>query len=662
MQGEGSSGLSYADDDAAERRSARAPSLSASHGVSGLLGGDEDDTMSIAAPSQRAPSRSQSTTSHRSAAKHSPAPDRDTSFASSAHPDRRSPSTTSRPAKPPSRQASDADLGGGYDDGNASIAFSEAESQRPSKPRSSAPSQRGASRSPSVADGGGGGRKQPAPSESGLGMTADDEDGNMSIAYSEAASERPSRPRSMAPSQRAPSQRAPSASGLSLDVSHDAGSAANTPRQQKSSSSRAPSRAGAVASQGGGGPVDNDNDYGDASLSYSAVGNEDDDAVSTRSSASRRKPQQQQQQQQPLAASPSVSGLSMRSSRSEVPKTSKPAPSGSTKSDGHSLERPKSKAQSSRGGYSQSGFEDEEDDGIAVDHGSDEDNERRTPRGEASVSMSASISGAISMAASAKAPAARGGKGGTGGSGKPSSRPQTASGGRSNGGDRGGGGGSSSGVGYSADGFEDGAGTPTSAPAGRSSSRASGVRSSRGGVSGSVVQQQGDETPTSRKSGAPVFQRVPADAPDDPTPPTVQRPSSSRNAPVDEGGDADGGWNEGAVRVSPPGASRPWSARRDRPRSSGSNPADGGGYGGGGGGRQRPMSAAPRDRQSAQLQAMARKHPATWDPLDVANWVEFLGLGQYRRCVAVTAFRHGTRWQTRESHGCLLRLGPKSQG
>lgn len=624
MQGEGASGLSYADDDGAERRSARASSRSASHGISGLLGGDEDDTMSIAAPSQRAPSRSQSTTSHRSAAKHSPAPDRDPSFASSAHVDRRSPSTTSRPAKQPSRQASDADLGGGYDDGNASIAFSEVESQRPSKPRSPAPSQRGASRSPSVADARGGGRKQPAPSESGLAMTADDDDGNMSIAYSEAASERPSR------SPAAPSsQRAPSASGLSLDMSHDAGSAANTPRQHKSVSSRSHSRAGAVASQGGGGPVDNDNDYGDASLSYSAVGNDEDDAVSTRSGAPRSKPQQRP------AASPSVSGLSMRSSHSEMPRTSKPAPS--TKSDGHSLERPKSKAQSSRGGYSQSGFEDEDDDGIAVDHGSDEENDRRTPRGEASVSMSASISGAISMAASAKAPAARSGKGGGGGgSGKPSSRPQTASGGRSSGGDRGGG--SSSGVGYSADGFEDGAGTPTSAPAGRSSSRASGVR-------------RGDETPTSRKSGTPVFQRLPADAPDDPAPPTVQRPSSSRNAPArsshaSEGGDADGGWNEGAVRVSPPGASRPWSARRDRPRSSGSNPGDGGGYAGagGGGGRQRPMSAAPRDRQSAQLQAMARKHPATWDPLDVANWVEFLGLGQYRRCVAVFQYQ----WQPRE--------------
>jgi hypothetical protein len=43
------------------------------------------------------------------------------------------------------------------------------------------------------------------------------------------------------------------------------------------------------------------------------------------------------------------------------------------------------------------------------------------------------------------------------------------------------------------------------------------------------------------------------------------------------------------------------------------------------------MSAGPRDRQAALLSDLTRRHPATWDVRDVAMWVEYIGLGQYRK-------------------------------
>eukprot|EP00798_Chlamydomonas_sp_ICE-L_P025339 gene25339-10998_t len=56
---------------------------------------------------------------------------------------------------------------------------------------------------------------------------------------------------------------------------------------------------------------------------------------------------------------------------------------------------------------------------------------------------------------------------------------------------------------------------------------------------------------------------------------------------------------------------------------------------------RRPMSAmrqsspspaaAPRDRQGAIMQDLTRKHPSTWDARDVATWVEYIGMGQYRK-------------------------------
>ncbi|GFR41127.1 hypothetical protein Agub_g1775 [Astrephomene gubernaculifera] len=49
------------------------------------------------------------------------------------------------------------------------------------------------------------------------------------------------------------------------------------------------------------------------------------------------------------------------------------------------------------------------------------------------------------------------------------------------------------------------------------------------------------------------------------------------------------------------------------------------------GGRRRALSALPpRDRQAAILEDMMSRHPSTWDIREVATWVEFIGMGQYR--------------------------------
>ncbi|KAG1671902.1 hypothetical protein FOA52_003469 [Chlamydomonas sp. UWO 241] len=47
--------------------------------------------------------------------------------------------------------------------------------------------------------------------------------------------------------------------------------------------------------------------------------------------------------------------------------------------------------------------------------------------------------------------------------------------------------------------------------------------------------------------------------------------------------------------------------------------------------RERPASAAPRDRNGAAASDLSRRHPMTWDVRDVCNWIESIGLGQYRK-------------------------------
>ncbi|EFJ39973.1 hypothetical protein VOLCADRAFT_108397 [Volvox carteri f. nagariensis] len=68
-------------------------------------------------------------------------------------------------------------------------------------------------------------------------------------------------------------------------------------------------------------------------------------------------------------------------------------------------------------------------------------------------------------------------------------------------------------------------------------------------------------------------------------------------------------------------AARPSSARQ--PRSRGPHAT--------GGTRLRSTSALPpRERQAAMIEDMMGRHPSTWDIREVATWVEFIGLGQYR--------------------------------
>ncbi|KXZ56548.1 hypothetical protein GPECTOR_1g492 [Gonium pectorale] len=47
--------------------------------------------------------------------------------------------------------------------------------------------------------------------------------------------------------------------------------------------------------------------------------------------------------------------------------------------------------------------------------------------------------------------------------------------------------------------------------------------------------------------------------------------------------------------------------------------------------RRRPLSAmAPRERQAAMIEEMMGRHPSSWDIREVATWLEFIGMGQYR--------------------------------
>ncbi|EFJ45183.1 hypothetical protein VOLCADRAFT_118480 [Volvox carteri f. nagariensis] len=184
---------------------------------------------------------------------------------------------------------------------------------------------------------------------------------------------------------------------------------------------------------------------------------------------------------------------------------------------------------------------------------------------------------------------------------------------------------------------DDGAGSSISA-AGRNVHSLHHVNMS---ASGSIFQPppSGGTTPSSRggRSGVSIFRRLPADAPDEvdtgsgvasaATGLPPRSPSVRSSMAGGAGGAAtdNGDWNEGAIRVAPPGASRLGNVRLGTEHSAGATAAAAAGT------RVRPMSAAPRDRQSALLDGLIRKHPATWDTVDVATWVDFLGLGQYRR-------------------------------
>eukprot|EP00198_Chlamydomonas_reinhardtii_P012797 XP_001702134.1 flagellar associated protein [Chlamydomonas reinhardtii] len=99
-------------------------------------------------------------------------------------------------------------------------------------------------------------------------------------------------------------------------------------------------------------------------------------------------------------------------------------------------------------------------------------------------------------------------------------------------------------------------------------------------------------------SGGPVFKRVPANAPDSPSASVTSSPAAA-----------------------PAAKPRPSSSRASSRAES--QPAA-------------PASASGADSfegaiRGSQVEALIRKHPATWDALDVANWVDFIGLGQYRR-------------------------------
>ncbi|GFR44833.1 hypothetical protein Agub_g6174 [Astrephomene gubernaculifera] len=159
----------------------------------------------------------------------------------------------------------------------------------------------------------------------------------------------------------------------------------------------------------------------------------------------------------------------------------------------------------------------------------------------------------------------------------------------------------------------------------------SGAAGASASMSGSIFQPE----PTSasaaarnRRPGSAVFRRLPADAGADSNTAHPHhhhhhgnndphhhhhRASSARSSAADDsasglfGLEEEDDWNEGAIRVAAPGVQQ----RQQR--------------------LDRPASASPRDLRASAVEGLPRKHPASWDCVEVANWVEFLGLGQYRR-------------------------------
>ncbi|GLC44316.1 hypothetical protein PLESTB_000482800 [Pleodorina starrii] len=143
---------------------------------------------------------------------------------------------------------------------------------------------------------------------------------------------------------------------------------------------------------------------------------------------------------------------------------------------------------------------------------------------------------------------------------------------------------------------------------------------------------RGDGSGGNRHGGGDVaFRRVPA--PEQRGSPPPRRPA----APSPPGDDDDyedtfaddTSW-DGEIPFAPGGGdagrgravtSRPGSARQ--PRSRGPHAS--------GDARLRATSALPpRERQAAMIEDMLGRHPGTWDIREVATWIEFIGLGQYR--------------------------------
>ncbi|GLC56411.1 hypothetical protein PLESTB_001102000 [Pleodorina starrii] len=564
-----------------------------------------------------------------------------------AHP-YRSPSLTSGHGHG-SKLVSESSLGRSMavgDDDNGSVAAS---AKHGSKPKSSpAPSSR---RAPSGTGGDGSGSRAGSDlAFSGFSMgpsgksTGAAEDDNESVV---AATDR----RSPAPS----SQRAPSASGgtnpaggssrkptvsggVSGYISNDdesspSPSAPATRRRSSFASSLRQSVASHKTASpsgsedgygsggaGGGTEADGEGTSTGAGLSQSRVG---DDATSTRSGYSAATSANK-------GGRSGLSGVSGRSGRSTAPSSHTVESASSSKSSTSKATKSTGVAKTEE--YGEDNFEEEE---VVDDDGDSEEEEAAAA--STSAAMSESVAAATSMAS---------GRGGGGRAAASSKRSTSASGGdrsQSRQSTRNGAtaAAASSAAGYSQD-FDmpsaSGRHSPTSgsiAP-GRDAASAvaedDGVGSSisagiarRGAahhqtvsVSGSIFQPPPSDgaTPSSRggRGGGSVFRRLPADAPDDDA-----EPQGSGSSGFTQPGDNAGDWNEGAVRVAAPGAPRP------RPGAEASMVTAVAGA------RSRPMSAAPRDRQAALLDGLIRKHPATWDTVDVATWVDFLGLGQYRR-------------------------------
>ncbi|PNW87853.1 hypothetical protein CHLRE_01g004550v5 [Chlamydomonas reinhardtii] len=568
-------------------------------------------------------------------------------------------------------------------DDDASIAFSDAGlSDKPASVKPRAPSQRATSTSGSAK----GGPSAPAAPAAASSIAGDEYDPSASIAFSDAglSEKAPAAKRAASTaSSRKPSEAGGAAaagvaasrparnSGVSGSISgftvdHDEGdddddgaassfaAPAAPPRRRSSgislASSAKPTPAAAAPKPkpkpAESGSIDLDGDIDLAatvSLSQSQLG---DDAASARSGAAAAAAAAAKRRSSAASGrgAPSESGLSVRSNR-----TAAPAPASAAGKSTSSI----------GGGYSEPvGSDGEGSDAAsakprrvvaapaaaaaaaAAAAGSDDDDGAELSDGDVK-RVSMSMSGRVSLVASASQssvaaprPRSRAGERPPSASGSRRSAAPTASGG-----------------GYSDD-FDD-------AATSRKSSRVSRpAASAAAGESGSIFQE--DHVPdasvssmsasaASRKggSGGPVFKRVPANAPDSPSasvtsspaaaPAAKPRPSSSRAssraesqpaAPASASG-ADS--FEGAIRVPPPGAPRPGSGRRQPPPVDDYDEAGSSGGGRNVFSRQRPASAAPRDRQGSQVEALIRKHPATWDALDVANWVDFIGLGQYRR-------------------------------
>ncbi|GLI69193.1 hypothetical protein VaNZ11_013762 [Volvox africanus] len=141
-----------------------------------------------------------------------------------------------------------------------------------------------------------------------------------------------------------------------------------------------------------------------------------------------------------------------------------------------------------------------------------------------------------------------------------------------------------------------------------------------------------------RRSGGVAFRRIPSPTrgpppkrPAAPSPPGDDDYEDEFEVEDDEDVFADDASWDGEIRFSRGGgagrvnhvvnAARPRSARQ--PRSRGLQVA--------GDTRMRATSALPpRERQAALITNMMSRHPSTWDIREVASWVEFIGLGQYR--------------------------------